>query len=153
MATPTVTTSTRGLAAPPETLVDDPPVHAVMGPLAPLEVPGSTRVATALHRLRENGCEHLITRDHGQVRAVAEVDLLRHLLDGGARPTRLLDTVSDVATPVPSVGSTLRRSQAAALMLRGDHTLLVVLADGAPCGVIDARTLLHSVAEGGPGRR
>jgi CBS domain-containing protein len=101
-----------------------------LGPLAPLEVPGSTRVATALRHLRDNGCEHLITRDHGHVRAVAEVDLLRDLLDGGPRPTRMSDTVSAVATPVPSVAPTLRRSQAAALLLSGDHALLLVVADG-----------------------
>ncbi len=146
--TTTVSSSTRGLAAPPETLVDDPPVRHVMSPLAPLEVPGSTRVATALRRLRDTGCEHLITRDHGQVRVVAEVDLLRDLLDGGPRPTRMSDLVSAVATPVPSVAPTLRRSQAAALMLSGDHGVLLVVADGRPCGVLDARTLLHSVAAG-----
>jgi CBS domain-containing protein len=105
-------------------------------------------VATALRRLRDTGCEHLITRDHGQVRVVAEVDLLRDLLDGGPRPTRMSDLVSAVATPVPSVAPTLRRSQAAALLLSGDHALLLVVADGAPCGVLDARTLLHSVAAG-----
>lgn len=137
---------TAGLAAPPETLDDDPPVRAVMSPLPPSEVPATMRVATALDRLRGLETGHLVTRCHGQLRVVAEVDLLRHLLEGGARPTRMLDPVADLATPAAVVGPELRRSQAADLMLARDDAVLVVVADGEPCGLLDARTVLHSVA-------
>ncbi|MDD7967892.1 CBS domain-containing protein [Actinomycetospora lemnae] len=147
MTTPPVTTATSAASAPPEALDDDQPVGFLMGPLAPLEVPATTRVSTALHRLRALGTDHLVVRGHGPVRAVSEVDLLRHLLDGGARPARQLDTVGALATRVPTVAPTVRRSRAAELMLAEGHALLIVVADGEPCGVLDARTLLRSVAE------
>ncbi|GAA4880891.1 CBS domain-containing protein [Actinomycetospora straminea] len=145
MTTPLVTTAPR--AAPPEALDDDQPVRFLMGPIAPVAVPDAMRVSTALQRLRELGAEHLVVRGHGPVRAVSEVDLLRHLLDGGSRPARMLDTVGVLATRVPTVAPSVRRSRAAELMLAEGQGLLLVVADGEPCGVLDARTLLHSVAE------
>ncbi|MHC1557801.1 CBS domain-containing protein [Actinomycetospora sp. C-140] len=135
------------LAAPPETLDDDPPVRALMSPLAPVEVPATTRVATALDHLRRLDAGHLVLRGHGRLSTVAEADLLRHALAGGASPARLLDPVSDLARPTESVGPETRRSRAAARMLAHDHPVLIVVADGEPCGVLDARTILHSVAE------
>lgn len=146
--TTTAVSTPSGLVAPPEALDDDPPVRVLMTGLGRVEVPGTMRVATALARLRELGADHLVTRSHDQVRAVAEVDLLRHVLAGGARPTRMLDPVSDLATPVPAVEPGLRRSQAATLMLDRGLGVLVVVADGEPCGLLDAQTVLHSVAEG-----
>ncbi|GAA4783240.1 hypothetical protein GCM10023200_15850 [Actinomycetospora chlora] len=134
------------LAAPPEALDDDPPVRVVMSPLGPVEVPSAMRVATALEQLRRLDGGHLVTRRHGQVRAVAEVDLLRHVLEAGARPARLLDPVGDLARPVSLVGPDLRRSAAAELMLAREDAVLVVAVDGEPCGLLDARTVLHSVA-------
>ncbi|PVZ06809.1 CBS domain-containing protein [Actinomycetospora cinnamomea] len=148
MTTTDVSTTARGLAAPP--VLDDPPVGLVMDLLAPIEVPSSTEVGTALHRLRELGREHVVTRAHGQVRAASEADLLHHLLDGGHRAARMSDPVSAVATPAPTVAPTTRRSWAAELMLAGGATLLVVADDDGPCGVLDAGTLLHSVARGWP---
>jgi CBS domain-containing protein len=127
-------------------LLDDPPVGVVMRPLASVEVPDTTWVGSALHRLRALGSDHLVIRGAGPVRAVCEVDLLRHLRAGGPRPTRMLDPVSVLATPVPAVDPALPRSLAAELLLAGDRTLLLVVADGEPRGVLDARTLLHSVA-------
>jgi hypothetical protein len=145
--------STHGLAAPPETLVDDPPVRHVMAPLAPLEVPATTWVGTALVRLRHLGTDHLVTRVGGQVRAVSEVDLLRHLLERGPRLARMRDPVAAVAVPVPTVDPTLRRSRAAELLLEEGGPALLLVADGTTGGVLDARTLLHSVAEERPRSR
>lgn len=144
-------TTPPGLAAPPEALDDDPPVRAIMTALDPVEAPRSLRVATALDRLRTLDTGHLLLRCHRRFRSVGEVDLLRHVLEGGARPARLLDEVSDLARPVTCVGLGMRRSEAAELMLAKGLSVLVVVADGEPCGVLDARTLLHSVARAGRG--
>lgn len=145
----TAPTTPPGLAAPPEALDDDPPVRVVMTPLDPVEAPTTLRVATALDRLRALDTGHLLLRCHGRFRSVDEVDLLRHVLEGGARPARLLDDLSDLARPVTCVGPRMRRSEAAELMLAQGLSVLVVVADGVPCGVLDARTLLHSVARAG----
>jgi hypothetical protein len=107
------------------------------------------RVATALDRLRRLDTAHLVARCHGQLRTVAEVDLLRHVLEDGARPTRMLDPVADLATPAVVVGPELRRSAAAELLLERPGAVLVVV-DGDPCGLLDARTVLHSVARDRP---
>ena len=145
MSTTAVTTPP-GLAAPPEALDDDPPVRMVMRPLGPIEVPATMRVIIALDRLKSLGTGHLLIRRHGHVRAVAEVDLLRHLLEGRARPSHMLNPVSDVSTPVTTVGPEMRRSQAAEQMLPPGRPVLVVVADGKPCGLLDPLTVLHSVA-------
>ena len=135
-------TAPRGLAAPPETLDDDPPVTALMQRLEPVEVTGTTRVATALHRLRELGADHLIVRTGDRVGAVSELDLRRHVGTG-----LLTDPVSAVAVPLAPVGCDRRRSAAAALLLDGGRpALVVVAADGSPCGVLDVRAVLRSVA-------
>jgi hypothetical protein len=133
-------------AAPPEALDDDPPVRLVMSPLDRVEVPPTMRVATALDRVRRLCTEHLVTRCGGRVRAVGEVDLLRHLRDGGARPARMADPVSDLTRPVTTVGPGMRRSRAAELLLAQDPPILVVAVDGAPSGLLDAATVLRSVA-------
>lgn len=145
MSTTAVTTPP-GLAAPPEALDDDPPVRMIMRPFGSIEVPATMRVIIALDRLRSLGTAYLAVRLHGRVRAVPEVDLLRHLLEGRARPTRILDPVSDVAIRVTSVGPEMRRSEAADLMLAQDHPVLVVVTDGEPCGLLDPLTMLRSVA-------
>jgi CBS domain-containing protein len=148
MSTTPVTTPPRGLAAPPEALDDDPPARVLMSPIGPSEVSPTTRVVTALQIARERGSDHLVVRGDGEIRAVAEVDLQRHLLEAGVRPSRMLDPVSAVATRVHGVGPETRRSRAVELMLAQDRPVLVVVENGEPCGLLDARSVLRSLAGG-----
>ncbi|MDD7939524.1 hypothetical protein PHK61_13960 [Actinomycetospora lutea] len=134
--------------APPETLDDDPPVRLIMSPLDPVEVPETLRVASALDLVRRLAADHLVTFCRGRVRALAEVDLLRHLEDGGSRPALRVDPVSDVARPVTTIGSEMRRSRAAELLLTQDPPILVVTVGGRPAGLLDAAAVLRSVARG-----
>lgn len=133
-------------AAPPETLDDDPPVRLIMVPIARVEVPPGTRVASALDRLRRLATDHLLIRRDGRTRALTELELLRHLENGGSRPARMADPAWDVARPVATVGPEMRRSRAAELLLSEDPPVLVVTIAGTPCGVLDARTVLRSVS-------
>lgn len=146
MSTTAAATPSRGPAAPTEALLEDPPARLVMVPIEPSEVPLTMPVATALHALRERGTDHLVLRSHGRLCAVCEVDLLRHLLEAGVRPARMLDPVSSIANPVPTVDPELRRSRVAELMLAHDDTLLLVVSDGEARGLLDARTVLRSLA-------
>ena len=72
-------TSNPRLAAPPETLDDDPPLSAVMSREV-VAIDADARVPTALHVMAETGVRHLPVVDRGRCLGVlVEADLIRHL--------------------------------------------------------------------------
>src|SRR5689334_13552598 len=104
------------LAAPPETLDDDPPVTAVMTrDIVALEA--EARLPTALHVMNAARVRHLPVVERGRrLGVLVEADLVRHLAEDPRRfGTAVTATARQLCRSVPELPPTARVSAAARL--------------------------------------
>lgn len=146
-----MTTRPQRLAAPPETVDDDPLVTGVMSthlvairPDAPL--------TTALRVMASAGVRHLPVIDGERcLGVVVESDLVHRLAAGYVAcadgSPLLVGDLTRAADPVPV---TARRSDAARRMQAEDTDVALVVNRGQLVGVVTATDLIHSLAGIGP---
>jgi CBS domain-containing protein len=143
------------LAAPPETLDDDPRARDCADPLEPLVVPASLRNPTALALMHRRGLDHLVVRDGThQPRVLSEVALLRRLAEGGPedRAHRALEPVGPIARAVPRLPADVHLSEAVARLLDADDDTALLVDEGRPVALLTAGSVMRSIGAAGRGR-
>lgn len=145
------------LAAPPETLDEEPPARLCADPIEPLlVVPATLRAPTALQLMHRRGLDHLVVRDGThQPRVVSEVALLRRLAASGpedhARGT--LERVGRIARAVPRLPADLPRADAIAELLAADDDTAVLVDHDEPVALLTAGSVLRALGAGARRRR
>jgi CBS domain-containing protein len=143
-----MTTTDARLAAPPETLDDDPPVTAVMT-RSVVALDPEARLPTALHAMNTAGVRHLPVVERGRLLGVlVEADLVRHLAEG-PRPfcTALATTARRLCRSVAELPPTARVSAAARLMSADVTDAVLVTEDRRILGIVTATDLVHLLAD------
>lgn len=137
------------LAAPPETLDEDPPARRCADPLEPLLVPGTLRTTTALHLMHRRGLDHLVVHEGSHpLRVVSEIALLRHLAAAapGEHERRAVDPMGLVARYVPHLPAAMHRSAVIAHLLAHDDDVAVLLDGDRPVALLSPRSVMRSIA-------
>jgi CBS domain-containing protein len=138
------------LAAPPETLDDDPAVTDLMTERI-VAVVAEADLAVALHLMAERGVRHLPVFDGARcVGLVLETDVARLLAAGHREPGVPPLRVADVCRKAPTLSPTARRSAAAASMHAGGIDAVLISDGERLLGILTATDLIRSLAtEGG----
>jgi predicted transcriptional regulator len=133
------------LAAPPETLDEDPPLADVMTRQL-IGITMDADVHVALRLLTSLGVRHLPAMAEDRCQGVVfEQDVLRALAgELSVRPTPAL--VADLYRPVAVMAATDRRSRAAQWMARTGLDAVVVAEDDKFVGIVTATDLVRSLA-------
>jgi CBS domain-containing protein len=134
------------LAAPPETLDQDPPLRVLMtGNLVGISLDADVHVALQL--LTSLGVRHLPAMADGRCQGlVFEQDVLRELA-ATTYPPRRPALVENLYRPAPVMRPTDRRSHAAQRMARtGLDAVVVAEDDGNLLGIVTATDLVRSLA-------
>ena len=132
------------LAAPPETLDEDPPLAELMtAPL--LGVTPDTGIKVALCLLTEAGVRHLPVMDGARcLGLVFEHDVLRRVADGGWMRSEL--SAGELCRPAPMLRPGDRRSAATGRMWHAGVDAVLVVADDKLIGIVTATDVLRSLA-------
>jgi CBS domain-containing protein len=137
------------LAAPPETLDDDPPVTELMTHRIVAIVPEAD-LSVALRLMAARGVRHLPVLDGTRcVGLVLETDVARVLAGGHPEPGVPPLRVADVCRSTPAVEPTASRS-AAARRMHAEGIDAVLVTDGERLvGIVTATDLIRSLATDG----
>lgn len=128
------------LAAPPETVDDDPPISSVMTAHVVAITPDSP-LHTALRLMASSKVRHLPVIEGSRcLGLVVETDLVRAVAIGGP----LL--IGPLVRPVPMVPVGGRRSLAARAVLAGDVDAVVVTDGDRLVGIVTVTDLVRSLA-------
>jgi CBS domain-containing protein len=139
----------RLLAAPPDVRDDDPPVTTVMTPTV-IAVDTTTDVGAALREMARHGVRHLVVRTGDRADgAVTEAAVVRAIADD-----RTTTPVGALRVPLPRLGTSGRRSDAARLMVDQRVDAVLVTTDGTDdtntdatvAGIVTATDILQSLA-------
>lgn len=131
------------LAAPPETLDDDPPLAALMTRRL-LGITPDADVRIALRLLAEAAVRHLPVMDGAHCRGlVFEDDVLRWVA-GGCLSDK--SPIGELCRPVPALAPADRRSAAATRMGAAGVDAVLVVADKKLVGIVTATDVLRSLA-------
>jgi CBS-domain-containing membrane protein len=146
-----VTTPQRRLAAPPETIVDDPPVTSIMAAHL-IGIPPDTDLTAALRLMASMGVRHLPVIEAGGrcLGVIVEADLVRSLAQGLGLPYSGWLNVGALARRLEPIPPTARRSDAARQMC-ADGSDVVLVADGNGVhgifhGIVTATDVVRSLA-------
>ena len=140
-------TSKPQLAAPPETLDEDPPLSAVMSREV-VAIDAEARVPTALQVMATTGVRHLPVVDRGRFLGVlVEGDLIRHLACE-ARPfgAGITATMRQLYRPAAELPPTARVSDAARHMSADVSDAVLVTDHGRVLGIVTATDLVRLLA-------
>jgi CBS domain-containing protein len=130
------------IAAPPETIDDDPLVSTLMTPGITAITPDAPLII-ALRLMASGDVRHLpVLEGRRCIGVVLETDLVRAVAVGA--PVEL----GPLARPVPTVPITCRRSVAARTLLDGDVDAVLVTAEGQLVGIVTTTDLVRSLAAG-----
>ncbi len=134
------------LAAPPETVDDDPPVTAVMTTHL-VGITPDAPVSTALRLMAATGVRHLpVLAGRQCLGLVLESDLIRCVAQGEPLAPGSSLLVGEIARPVEQLPVTARRSDAARRM-QADTSDAVLVTDGDRLlGIVTATDLIRSLA-------
>jgi CBS-domain-containing membrane protein len=146
-----VTTPQRRLAAPPETIVDDPPVTSIMAAHL-IGIPPDTDLTAALRLMASMGVRHLPVIEAGGrcLGVIVEADLVRSLAQGLGLPYSGWLNVGALVRRLEPIPPTARRSDAARQMC-ADGSDVVLVADGDGVhgifhGIVTATDVVRSLA-------
>jgi CBS domain-containing protein len=139
-------TRSRQVAAPPETMDDDP----LLGRLMSTRLIGITPdapLSTALHLMATAGVRHLpVLDDERCCGLVLEVDLARFVSQGaGSSEERAALHVEDLTRPSEPLPATARRSDAAIRMQAEHVDAVLVTEEGRLVGIVTATDLVRSL--------
>lgn len=135
------------LAAPPETVDDDPLLLTVMSPRIVAVTPDAP-LDIALRLMASGPVRHLPVLDGSRcVGVVLEADLVRAVAVGGP------GVVGPLARPLPTLPGRARRSRAARVLLDGGVDAVLVTDGERLAGIVTATDLVRSLAETLPARR
>ncbi|WP_300007552.1 CBS domain-containing protein [Pseudonocardia sp.] len=134
------------LAAPPEAVDDDPPLTAVMTRRIVAIVPDA-ELAVALRLMAARRVRQLPVLDGTRcLGVVLETDVARLLAARRPEPGVPAQRVGELCRPVPALGPTARRSDAARRM-HTEGTDVVLVTDGERLlGILTATDLIRSLA-------
>jgi CBS domain-containing protein len=143
----TLPTSTIRLAAPPDTLDDDPPLRTVMTTDV-VAIDAEARVPTALQVMATTGVRHLPLIDRGRYLGVlVETDLIRCLAQGSrAFDTGVTATLRQLFRPAAQLPPTARVSDAARCMSADVSDAVLVTDHGRILGIVTATDLIRLLA-------
>jgi CBS domain-containing protein len=135
------------LAAPPDTIDDDPLLSAVMNPCIVAITPDAP-LHTALRLMTRGLVRHLPVLDGTRCAGIlVEADLVRAAAIGGPA------VVGPLARPVPRIPLGARRSRAARALLEGGVDAVLVVDGERLVGIVTATDLVRSLAGAGRARR
>ena len=144
-------TTTR-LAAPPDTLDDDPLLTAVMSREV-VALDAEARLPTALHVMATTGVRHLPVVERGRCLGVlVETDLIRSLAQdsrpfgSAALGTAVTAPVRQLHRPAPQLPPTARVSDAARHMATDVSDAVLVVEHGRVLGIVTATDLVRLLA-------
>jgi CBS domain-containing protein len=141
-----MSTPQRRLAAPPDTIDDDPAVSSIMAPHTVVITPDA-ELGAALRLMASMGIRHLpVVEPGGRCRGVVvEADLVHSLAQGLGLAGSGWLRVGELVRPVEPVPPTARRSDAARRMC-ADGGDVVLVADGNGLrGIVTATDVLRSL--------
>ncbi|HEY4419880.1 MAG TPA: CBS domain-containing protein [Pseudonocardia sp.] len=142
-----MTTGPRHLAAPPETIDEDPPITQLMTTRL-VGITPDAPLSTALRVMATTGVRHLPVLDGDRCRGIVhEVDIARFLSGGFESPaSRVALHVEDLARPTEPLPTTARRCDAA-LRMQTEHVDAVLVTDrDRLIGIVTATDLIRSLA-------
>ncbi|WP_433559616.1 CBS domain-containing protein [Pseudonocardia xinjiangensis] len=142
-----MSTGPERLAAPPETVDEDPPLTALMTTHL-LGITADAPLSTALRLMATTGVRHLPVLEGERCRGVVlEVDIARFVARGSGSPdARAAVHVEELTRPVEPLPVTARRSDAARRM-QAEHADAVLVVDGARLvGIVTATDIVRSLA-------
>ena len=129
------------LAAPPEAMDDDPSVVAVMTPRIVAITPDAP-LHTGLRLMASGNVRHLPIVDADGCRGVVlDTDLVHAVTIGSPQ------LVGPLARPVPTLPSSVRRSDAARAMLAGDVDAVLITDEDRLVGIVTVTDLVKSLAQ------
>ena len=138
-----MTAQPRRLAAPPETIGDDPPIGSVMTPHVVAIAPDAP-LRTGLRVMAANNIRHLPVIDGSRcLGVVLETDIVRAVATGEPQ------LLGPLVRALPTVSVDDRRSAAARAVLAGDVDAVLVTNGGRLVGIVTATDLVRSLAAGG----
>lgn len=137
------------LAAPPETLDDEPRARSCADPIEPLTVPATLRLPTALALMRRRGLDHLVIRDGSHLlRVLSELAVLRRLAAAGPddQARRALEPVGLIARAVHRLPARMPLGDALAEILAADDDMAVLVDDGDPVALLTSGSVMRALA-------
>jgi CBS domain-containing protein len=139
-------TSKPQLAAPSETLDEDPPLSAVMSREV-VAIDAQARVPTALQVMATTGVRHLPVVDRGRFLGVlVEADLIRCLADARPFGAGITATMRQLYRPAAELPPTARVSDAARHMSADVSDAVLVTDHGRVLGIVTATDLVRLLA-------
>lgn len=138
------------LAAPPETLDEDPPLRDLMTRRL-VAITADSDVHVALRLMVAARVRHLPVMDGpGCLGVVFERDVLRGVLEELAQPDRPI-LVGELRRPAPSLRPTDHRSRAAARMATSGEDAVLVRDGERLIGIVTATDVIRSLVREVPG--
>ena len=140
-------TGAEHLAAPPETLDEDPSITALMTTHL-IGITADAPLSTALRLMATTGVRHLPVLEDDRCRGVVlEVDIARFVASGSGPPgARAAVHVEELTRPVEPLPVTARRSDAARRMQTEHADAVLVIDKGRLVGIVTATDIVRSLA-------
>jgi CBS domain-containing protein len=143
-----MTTGPQNLAAPPETVDEDPPITRLMSTRL-VGITPDAPLSTALRLMATTGVRHLPVLDGDRCRGIVhEVDVARFVSSGFESPiSRAALHVEDLTRPTEPLPTTARRYDAA-LRMQTEHVDAVLVTErDRLVGIVTATDLVRSLAD------
>jgi CBS domain-containing protein len=142
-----MTTGSQHLAAPPETVDEDPPITRLMTTRL-IGITPDAALSTALHLMATTGVRHLPVLDGDRCRGIVhEADVARFVSSGFDPPiSRAALHVEDLTRPTEPLPITARRYDAALRMQTEHVDAVLVMEEDRLVGIVTATDLVRSLA-------